>query len=45
MIENVFILRIIFKLRDMFAIYLIALEILDPIFKIGGILRRLFLIS
>lgn len=42
MIENVFILRIIFELRDSFAIYLIALEILDPIFKIGGFLEGYF---
>lgn len=42
MIENVFILRIIFELRDMFSIYLISLEILDPIFKIGRFLEAIF---
>lgn len=42
MIENVFILRIIFELRVTFAVYLISLVILEPIFKIGGFLEGCF---
>lgn len=41
-IENVFILRIFFELRGRFVIYLISLEILDPIFRIMGLLEDYF---
>lgn len=41
-IENVFLLRIIFEMRGIFVIYLISLEILDPIFRIRGFLEDYF---